>query len=119
MDQAKQAPLSPPMTGNGYLQTYPGLLKHVCFAPETRHQKLGGDLLTPDMPTALARAKRQRADRRPPGRDRRVAAHDRHAPAETLQGAAVKLRRLGAYVEEGKPARLLAGALRAVESAAG
>ncbi len=67
MDQAKQAPLSPSMTGNDYLQTYPGLLKHVCFAPETRHQKLGGDLLTPDMPTALARAKRQRADRRPPG----------------------------------------------------
>ena len=32
------------------------------------------------------------------------------APAETLEDAVVKLRRLGAYVEEGQPARLLAGA---------
>ncbi len=39
-------------------------------------------------------------------------------PAETLADAAVKLRRLGAYVEEGQPARLLAGALGAVERAA-
>jgi hypothetical protein len=30
-------------------------------------------------------------------------------PAETLEDAAVKLRRLGAYVEQGQPARLLAG----------
>jgi hypothetical protein len=36
---------------------------------------------------------------------------------ETLQDAAVKLRRLGAYVEQGQPARLLAGALGAVERA--
>ena len=36
---------------------------------------------------------------------------------ETLQDAAVKLRRLGAYVERGQPARLLAGALGAVERA--
>ncbi len=40
------------------------------------------------------------------------------APAETLEDAAVKLRRLGAYVERGQPARLLAGALGAVERAA-
>jgi hypothetical protein len=40
------------------------------------------------------------------------------SPAETLQDAAVKLRRLGAYVERGQPARLLAGALGAVERAA-
>jgi hypothetical protein len=41
------------------------------------------------------------------------------APAETLQDAAVKLRRLEAYIEQGQPARLLAGALEAVERAAG
>ena len=33
----------------------------------------------------------------------------------TLEDAAVKLRRLGALVEKGQPARLLAGALGAVE----
>jgi hypothetical protein len=38
-------------------------------------------------------------------------------PAKTLEDAAVKLRRLGAYVERGQPARLLAGALSAVERA--
>jgi hypothetical protein len=37
------------------------------------------------------------------------------SPAETLEDAAVKLRRLGPYIEGGAPARLLAGALRAVE----
>ena len=41
------------------------------------------------------------------------------SPPETLENAAVKLRRLGAYVEQGQPARLLAGALGAVERAAG
>ena len=35
-----------------------------------------------------------------------------------LEDAAVKLRRLGAYIERGQPARLLAGALEAVERAA-
>ncbi len=40
------------------------------------------------------------------------------APPETLEDAAVKLRRLEAYVERGQPARLLAGALAAVERAA-
>ncbi len=39
------------------------------------------------------------------------------SPAETLEDAAVKLRRLGTYVERGQPARLLAGALGAVERA--
>jgi hypothetical protein len=39
------------------------------------------------------------------------------SPAETLEDAAVKLRRLGAYVESGQPTRLLAGALVAVERA--
>ncbi len=40
------------------------------------------------------------------------------SPAETLEDAAVKLRRLGAYIEMGQPARLLAGALGGVERAA-
>ncbi len=40
------------------------------------------------------------------------------SPATTLEDAAVKLRRLGAYVEAGQPARLLAGALGAVERVA-
>jgi hypothetical protein len=39
-------------------------------------------------------------------------------PAETLQDAAVKLRRLSAYVEDSRPMNLLAGALEAVEKAA-
>jgi hypothetical protein len=39
------------------------------------------------------------------------------SPAETLEDAAVKLRRLEAYVDRGQPARLLAGALDAVERA--
>ncbi len=39
-------------------------------------------------------------------------------PAETLEDAAVKLRRLSAYVEGQRPTRLLAGALGAVERAA-
>ena len=37
------------------------------------------------------------------------------SPAVTLQDAAVKLRRLSAYMESPEPARLLAGALEAVE----
>ena len=41
------------------------------------------------------------------------------SPAETLEDAAVKLRRLSAYVDRGPLARLLAGALEAVERAAG
>jgi hypothetical protein len=40
------------------------------------------------------------------------------SPAESLEDAAVKLRRLGAYVEQGQPARLLAAALQAVERVA-
>ena len=39
------------------------------------------------------------------------------SPAKTLEDAAVKLRRLEAYVDKGQPARLLAGALSAVERA--
>ena len=40
------------------------------------------------------------------------------SPTETLQDACVKLRRLSAYVEDVRPARLLSGALEAVEKAA-
>ncbi len=40
------------------------------------------------------------------------------SPAETLQDAAVKLRRLSVCVDRGRPARLLDGALEAVERAA-
>jgi hypothetical protein len=40
------------------------------------------------------------------------------SPSETLQDAAVKLRRLSAYIEQGPPAGPLAGALGAVERAA-
>ena len=38
------------------------------------------------------------------------------SPAETLQDAAVKLRRLSAYVDRGRQARLLGSALAAVEN---
>ena len=38
-----------------------------------------------------------------------------NSPAETLQDAAVKLRRLSAYVDRGHQARLLGSALAAVE----
>ncbi len=37
------------------------------------------------------------------------------SPAETLEDAAVKLRRLSAYVDRGRQARLLGSALAAVE----
>ncbi len=40
-----------------------------------------------------------------------------NSPAETLQDAAVKLRRLSAYVDRGRQAKLLGSALAAVESA--
>ncbi len=40
-----------------------------------------------------------------------------NSPAVTLQDAAVKLRRLSAYVDRGHQARLLGSALAAVESA--
>ncbi len=40
-----------------------------------------------------------------------------NSPAETLQDAVVKLRRLGACVGSGRPARLLGSALAAVERA--
>jgi len=72
----------------------------------------------PGLPTAMARAE---AGERIDELLDEIAELQRliHAsPAETLEDAAVKLRRLGAYIEQGQPARLLAGALGAVERAA-
>ncbi len=72
----------------------------------------------PQLPTAMARAEAgQRIDELLD----EIAEIQRMidtSPAETLQDAAVKLRRLSAYVDKGPPARLLAGALGAVERAA-
>ncbi len=65
----------------------------------------------PGLPTALARAEaRERIDRLLD----EIAELQRlidTSPAETPEDAAVKLRRLSAYVEQDQPARLLAGAL--------
>ncbi len=72
----------------------------------------------PSLPTALARAE---AGQRIDDLLDEIAELQRMIdtrPAETLEDAAVKLRRLGAYIERGQPARLLAGALGAVERAA-
>ncbi len=72
----------------------------------------------PSLPTAMARAEAgQRIDElldEIAELQRRIDV----SPAETLEDAAVKLGRLGAYIEQGLPARLLAGALGAVERAA-
>ena len=70
------------------------------------------------LPTALARAE---AGQRIDDLLDEIAQLQRQidaAPAETLQDAAAKLRRLGAYVEDARPLRLLSGALEAVERAA-
>ncbi len=72
----------------------------------------------PGLPTAMARAE---AGQRIDDLLYEIAELQRMidtGPAETLEDAAVKLRRLEAYVEKGQPARLLAGALSAVERAA-
>ncbi len=72
----------------------------------------------PSLPTAMARAE---AGRKVDDLLDAIAELQRlidTSPAETLEDAAVKLRRLGAYIEQGQQARLLAGALGAVERAA-
>ncbi len=72
----------------------------------------------PGLPSALARAE---AGQRIDDLLEEIAELQRlidTSPAETLEDAAVKLRRLGSYIEKGQPARLLAGALGAVERAA-
>ncbi len=69
----------------------------------------------PGLPTAMARAE---AGERIDDLLDEIAELQRMidtSPAETLEDTAVKLRRLGAYVDGGQPARLLAGALSAVE----
>ncbi len=72
----------------------------------------------PGLPTALARAEAgQKIDRLYEEVAELQSMIDA-GPAETIQDAAVKLRRLSAYVEESRPLRLLAGALEAVERAA-
>ncbi len=73
----------------------------------------------PSLPTAMARAE---AGRRIEDLLNAIAELQRQidtSPAETLEDAAVKLRRLGPYIEGGPPARLLASALAAVERMAG
>ena len=75
-------------------------------------------LSRPGLPTAMARAE---AGRRVDELYERMVELQEQIDAsstETLQDAAVKLRRLSAYIEEGQPARLLSGALEAVERAA-
>ncbi len=72
----------------------------------------------PNLPTAMARAEAgQRVDKL---YEQMVELQQEidASPTETLQDAAVKLRRLSAYVEDSRPMRLLSGALEAVEKAA-
>ena len=91
-------------------------LEHHLEASLLDLQKL--ELTRPNLPTAMARAEAgERIDDLP----EEIAELQRMidtTPALTLEDAAVKLRRLGAYVERGQPARLLAGALGGVERAA-
>jgi hypothetical protein len=75
-------------------------------------------LSRPGLPTALARAE---AGRRVDTLYEQMVELQEQidaSPAETLEDAAVKLRRLSAYVEDARPMRLLSGALEAVERAA-
>ncbi len=75
-------------------------------------------LSRPSLPTAPARAEAgQRVDKL---YEQMVELQQEidASPTETLQDAAVKLRRLSAYVEDSRPMRLLSGALEAVEKAA-
>jgi hypothetical protein len=71
----------------------------------------------PGLPTALARAEAgERIDALLDAISELQRMIDT-SPAESLVDAAVKLRRLSAYVEKARPMRLLAGALEAVERA--
>ncbi len=75
-------------------------------------------LSRPSLPTAMARAE---AGRRVDELYEEMVELQEQidaSPTETLQDAAVKLRRLSAYVEDARPMRLLSGALEAVERAA-
>ncbi len=75
-------------------------------------------LSRPSLPTPLARAE---AGRRVDDLYEQMVELQEQidaSPTDTLQDAAVKLRRLSAYVEDARPMNLLAGALEAVEKAA-
>ncbi len=72
----------------------------------------------PSLPTALARAEAGRRVDELYEQMVELQGLIDGRPAETLQDAAVKLRRLSAYVEDSRPMNLLAGALEAVEKAA-
>ncbi len=85
------------------------VLEHHLEAALLELQKL--ELARPSLPTAMERAKAgQKIDELLD----EIAELQRMIdtrPAETLEDAAVKLRRLSAYLDRGQPARLLAGAL--------
>ena len=72
----------------------------------------------PGLPTAMARAEAGRRVDKLYEQMVELQGQIDAGPAETLQDAAVKLRRLSAYVEDTRPMRLLSGALEAVERAA-
>ncbi len=72
----------------------------------------------PQLPTAMARAEAGQWIDRLLNDIAELQRRIDDSPAESLEDAAVRLRRLSAYVEQGQPARLLAGALGAVERAA-
>ncbi len=72
----------------------------------------------PHLPDALARAKAGRQIDELLDEIAELQQEITLRPAVTLQDAAVKLRRLGACVDSGRPARLLGSALAAVERAA-
>ena len=71
----------------------------------------------PGLPTAMARAEAGRQVDKLYEEMMELQSMIDASPAETLQDAAVKLRRLSAYVEDARPMRLLSGALEAVERA--
>ncbi len=75
-------------------------------------------LSRPSLPTAMARAEAGRRVDKLYEQMVELQGLIDGRPAEKLQDAAVKLRRLSAYVEEARPLSLLAGALAAVEKAA-
>ncbi len=72
-------------------------------------------LSRPSLPTALARADAGERIDDLLGAITELQRMIDATPAETLEDAAVKLRRLDAYVDSGQPARLLAGAGRLAE----
>ena len=110
-DRHKPTPPSRPMPSTS-LPALEQRLEACLIDLETLHNS------RPSLPTALERAKAgQRIDKLYEEMLELQQEIDA-SPAETLQDACVKLRRLSAYVEEARPMRLLSGALEAVERAA-